>query len=266
MIMMMTAGMDLAVSPANDYWKRGRRFAASLLGASMVLKWDPVQTREARRMVVNMVRDPTRYQLWLEQASTCVSVRLAFGKNLPGAEEAEYHTHRITARMGEIERLGLPGAYLVDAIPALMYLPEWMAPFKREAKRLHEAESSYFYGLFQEAIEKFHRGAAEIPPSFARSWAEKEDHYDLQWKEAAYVISTLYGGGSGTTSFAMQSYCLAMCHFPEWQRRLREEIEHVVGPDRAPDLNDFGNLPIVRAVSKEVLRWRPVVPIGKFSI
>ncbi|QKX58214.1 uncharacterized protein TRUGW13939_05335 [Talaromyces rugulosus] len=225
MITMMTGGMDLAITaikakpcngichqtdrrPSNDYWRRGRKFAASVLGSNMVPKWDPVQAREATRMVVDMVCDPTRYQFWLERASTCASVRLTFGKNLPGAEEAEYHTQRITERMHEIERI------------------------------------------------------AENPPSFARFWSEKDDHYNLEWREAAYVIATLHGGGSGTTLSTMQSYCLAMCHFPEWQKRLHDEIEQVVGSERAPNLDDIGNLPIVRAVSKELLRWRPVVPIG----
>jgi hypothetical protein len=89
----------------------------------------------------------------------------------------------------------------------MMNLPERVAPFKQEAKKLHDADSSYFYGLFQEVIEKFQTG----PPSFAKSWSEKDDHYNLKWKEAAWVIATLYVGGSGTTSF-------------EWQRRLHEKL------------------------------------------
>ncbi|KAJ9630031.1 hypothetical protein H2204_008835 [Knufia peltigerae] len=164
------------------------------------------------------------------------------------------------SRMHTLERVGSPGLYLVDFLPILMYLPEWLAPFKQQAKKLHEIESSYFYSLFREAEDKYRNAIAEDPPSFARQWLSKDDGYGLTWKEACYVVATLYGGGSGTTSLTMQNYCLAVCHFPEWQERLHDEVEKVVGPGRVPEFTDWGQLPLVRAFAKELLRWRPVVP------
>ena len=265
MVGLITGGGDLVVSSFNDYWRRGRKFATAMTNATISTEWEPLQAREARRMVVDMARDSSKYQLWLERVATTVSVRQGFGKDLVNADDAEYHTNKIISRMHELEKAGVPGAYLVHTIPALMLLPDWLAPFKRTAKRLYENESSYFYGLFQEATGRFKNGHPESPPSFARRWLEKEDRYDLTWKEAGYVIATLYGGGSGTSSFTMQNYCLAMCHYPEWQEKLHNEIEKVVGPDRVPGFEDWAALPIVRAVSKELLRWRPVVPASMIA-
>jgi len=43
-----------------------------------------------------------------------------------------------------IERVASPGAYLVDILPSLIYLPFFPASFKREAARLHPDELDLF--------------------------------------------------------------------------------------------------------------------------
>jgi cytochrome P450 len=141
-------------------------------------------------------------------------------------------------------------------------VPDWLAPFKQEGKILHEQEYSYFLGLLADARKVKEEGQPEDPPSFARSYLDKTEYWNLSNFEAAYTIGTLYGGGSGTTSSSMQTYCLAMCHYPEWQNRLQEEIDQVVGNEQIPRFDHMPHLPTVRAVLKEILRWRPVVTGG----
>jgi cytochrome P450 len=58
------------------------------------------------------------------------------------------------------------------------------------------------------------------------------------------------------------SFMLAMVHHPEWQRRLQQEIDAVVGNSRLPNFDDIPRLPTVRAIIKETLRWRPVTAGG----
>jgi cytochrome P450 len=49
---------------------------------------------------------------------------------------------------------------------------------------------------------------------------------------------------------------------PEVFEKAQEEIDRVVGRNRQPDFGDMDNLPYVEAICQEVLRWRPVIPIG----
>lgn len=49
---------------------------------------------------------------------------------------------------------------------------------------------------------------------------------------------------------------------PDVQRRAQVEIDHVVGKDRLPTIEDQKALPYTMAVIKEVLRFVPVVPTG----
>ncbi|EEB91183.1 hypothetical protein MPER_10497, partial [Moniliophthora perniciosa FA553] len=57
---------------------------------------------------------------------------------------------------------------------------------------------------------------------------------------------------------------LAMVRFPETQRKAQEELDNVVGRTRIPTLDDMENLPYLRAIVKEALRWRSPAPMGVF--
>ncbi|RBQ73521.1 hypothetical protein FVER14953_20448 [Fusarium verticillioides] len=99
-------------------------------------------------------------------------------------------------------------------MPFLANLPEALAPFKKEGRRLHEEELSLFRELqsdVRHALEKDYD-----TQSFTRTFLENRDSYQLSDDEGAYVIGTLFEAGSGTTAAAMMPYCLTMCHFLEW--------------------------------------------------
>ena len=64
------------------------------------------------------------------------------------------------------------------------------------------------------------------------------------------------------TSTSMKVFVLAMVLYPEVMRKAQAEIDAVVGHDRPPTFEDWDNLPYIRAIVKEVLRWRPVTPLG----
>lgn len=53
-----------------------------------------------------------------------------------------------------------------------------------------------------------------------------------------------------------------MTKYPEVLKKAQEQIDAVVGDDRSPVWNDYGNLPYIAACVKEAMRWRPVVPLA----
>lgn len=53
-----------------------------------------------------------------------------------------------------------------------------------------------------------------------------------------------------------------MVLYPDVQKKAREEIDRVVGPNRLPTFSDRKNLPYIEALIKEVHRWNPVAPLG----
>ena len=56
-------------------------------------------------------------------------------------------------------------------------------------------------------------------------------------------------------------WTLAMLAYPEAQARGHAELDAVIGRTRLPTFADYPHLPYIRAMVKELLRWRPLSPI-----
>jgi len=76
------------------------------------------------------------------------------------------------------------------------------------------------------------------------------------------VLNHHSSAGSETTSATLTWWALAMIAFPEVQRKAQAELDAVVGRHRLPTFSDAPRLPYLSAVIKEILRWRPMVPLG----
>jgi cytochrome P450 len=76
-----------------------------------------------------------------------------------------------------------------------------------------------------------------------------------------HVVGLMAIAGALTIGSPIQSFLLAMCHYPEWQQRLQAEVDGVLA-GRCPQWEDRARMPLLRAVVKEVIRWRPPVPTG----
>ena len=53
-----------------------------------------------------------------------------------------------------------------------------------------------------------------------------------------------------------------MAMFPDVQRAAQAELDRIVGQDRLPEYDDLEHMPYIRAVSMEVMRWLPVLPLS----
>lgn len=206
-------------------------------------------------MLYDLLRNPDHYEVWFHRYASGLIFRIGYGKAIRTGEEE--HAQRILQVVHTVERIASPGSYLVDSLSFLKYLPEWMAPFKREGRHLHEIELNLFRTLLRDVqadTEQVNGGAGSLAPSFACTWLENKGSFGLTEDEAAYVLGTLFEAGSGTTAAAMMSFILTMVLFPQWQQAMCDELERTVG-DRMPEFEDVPNLPVCRAVIKEVLRW-----------
>ncbi|ESK96519.1 cytochrome p450 [Moniliophthora roreri MCA 2997] len=84
----------------------------------------------------------------------------------------------------------------------------------------------------------------------------------LSDKLLAYNAGTVLEAGSDTTASTMQSFILFMISHPHVLKKLREEIDSVVGNERMPEFEDQENLPYLVACIKETLRRRPPAVMG----
>ncbi|EMC98011.1 hypothetical protein BAUCODRAFT_49145, partial [Baudoinia panamericana UAMH 10762] len=242
--------------PYGETWRSVRKLINNMTNVNVSAAYSSLQEEESLRAIVDLIRQPEDYEKWLERYSASLILRLAYSKTVRTGDEEV--VKRIINVVNNVERVASPGAYLVDSIPALMYLPSWLAPFKREGMALHKEEIDLFRTLLQEGTAASN---TQTQPNFCGQWERGKQNYKLSDDHAAYAIGTLFEAGSGTTSVATMSFILAMTLHPEEFRKLQQEVDEVT-PDRLPHLSDMPKLPRVRAVAKETLRWRPVTAGG----
>jgi hypothetical protein len=62
------------------------------------------------------------------------------------------------------------------------------------------------------------------------------------------------------------SFFVAALLRPEIQTIAQKELDAVTRRERLPTFEDRSRLPFVDAICKEILRWRPVVPMGELLL
>jgi len=75
-----------------------------------------------------------------------------------------------------------------------------------------------------------------------------------------WISGTVYGAGVGTVQGVLRRLIYIMITQPDIQKRAQAEIDGVTEGRRLPTFDDANSLPYLRAVIKECLRWRALLP------
>ncbi|KAM0352989.1 hypothetical protein ACHAPU_001874 [Fusarium lateritium] len=164
--------------------------------------------------------------------------------------------------MDDFAKSGAPGAFLVDVLPFLRYVPDWMpgTSFKRLARQW----SAELEDLIEKpyAFVKYQHSLGKQDNSFATQLLEAGDSTAEEKLTNKWSAASLYAAGADTTVSSLACFFLAMMIYPEVQRKAQEEIDRVIGDKRLPATSDRSNMPYLDAMVKEVLRWHPIAPMG----
>ncbi|KAE8731180.1 putative Cytochrome P450 [Hibiscus syriacus] len=83
----------------------------------------------------------------------------------------------------------------------------------------------------------------------------------ISMKDIKSFLLDIFMAGTDTSSSAMQWAMGELINKPKALKKLREEIDSVVRPDRVVKESDIPNLPYLRAVIRETLRLHPSAPL-----
>lgn len=100
---------------------------------------------------------------------------------------------------------------------------------------------------------------------YLKEMSDKEEGDIKHWFSEEQLVMTLWDilfpsamAVTATMGFSVQ----LLLHHPQYQDRVHQEIEQVVGKSRLPTLDDRKNLPFTEAVLKEVMRWQTLTPLA----
>lgn len=237
-----------------DTWRRQRKFNTMALLEARKVDFHGIIEFESKRLIVQLLqrtpKDCCNYGDFLEDFAASVACTLSYG--------APIHSEAFAKNANDFIYALSPAGAVANIFKPLSLLPSWLSPGKRLEQRRHAEE----WGLFSKLMEivKKNSNSGRLEASQSATLFSKGASFDE--KEATYILGGLTTISIITITSPLRSFVLAMVLHPSWQTAASKEIDRVCG-NRMPTQSDSPSLPVLRAIIKETLRWRPVTPLGE---
>ncbi|KAI9441785.1 cytochrome P450 [Lactarius indigo] len=275
-------GVDwiLPIVRKGKYWRDGRKLLdRSLRPGETALRLSMIEEK-TRIFLSQLLSKPKDFREHVDQLQGKLIMHLAYGYDLKENDDILVPAMRTSEIMS---RLSLPGAALVNNFPFLQRLPSWVPFFKYEplASECRElglrmknepmdfVKNSMRDGTAVPSLASEFLQDAELLSGPERQWAEEVITNTLGSMFQGEFIACLSGANAHSahrkhqpTVSTMSSLFLALVLYPEVQKRAQEELDSVISRDRLPTYDDKPRLPYIEAMSKELLRWHMVAPMG----
>jgi cytochrome P450 len=236
-----------------------RKLTHNLLNISSARSYVPYQMLENRQMLYEILHEPDNVLYAIRRYTNSLTTAMTFGWRTHSNDDPKLQ--QLFSGFEQFAILNQTGtAALIDFYPFLKYLPDFVLPAQAKARELHRIEKDLYVGHWMKAKESIKNGTAK--PCFCVDLARSQAAEGFDDSQAGYISGTVLEAGSDTTASTAYAFVQAMLLFPEVQRKAKEEIERVVGPNRLPTMEDEKDLQYIRGIIKESLRWMPTTILG----
>ncbi|KAG2114148.1 cytochrome P450 [Suillus discolor] len=251
-----------------DEWRLCRRLLHQTYRPDSALKFRPMQIKQAREMIVNLIDDPQNYHSHFATFSSSVAMSATYGYQTISRDDPLVRLVENAVAIG-FQVNNPENAILLKTFPFLLKLPDWCwgSSIKRDARtstnRMREMADVPFQYAQDHMAENSALGQLSMVAENLQR-IEQQDQTSRSLFEGALkkAATTAIVGSYETTTSVLMVFALAMVSYPGVQKRAQAEIDSVVGRNRLPAFEDRASLPYVESVLRETLRWQPVGPIG----
>ncbi|KAJ7894417.1 cytochrome P450 [Mycena olivaceomarginata] len=259
-------GWDFAIGTFS-FRRQHRRLFHEEFNIDAQRQYHPQERAAIHALLWGLLRDSGDVKEHFRHMTAALVMNVTYGINVLPSNDP--YIRLAEDAMHAISIAGVPGAFLVDTIPVLKYVPSWVpgAGFQRKARAWKKITRDMYEAPFAEAKRRM--GMGDATPSFtSRSLRTvDESNKDVNVKATLEEVvkataANVYSAGSDTTASVLETFVLGMLANPEAQKRAQAEIDSVVGHGNLPDFVDQPALPYVSAIVKETLRWKNVTPIA----
>ncbi|KAJ2926944.1 hypothetical protein H1R20_g10149, partial [Candolleomyces eurysporus] len=252
---------------SNPWWKRQRKFFHQTYTASIIPEYQPIIRRHVHRLLGDLLSTPGHQ--YSHSALGAILLNIAYGFD-PKSKDDPYIAEALKVTYA-FQVAVLPGAFLVDHIPLLKYVPAWMpgAGFKRWAEYYRKATHNAQNRPFDFSMDGMKRNEVQpcamtkvvesLPGSDDPKYAEVKDNL-------LSFLGVSYFAGVDSTNGVLSKFIMAMAMYPEIQEKAQAELDRVIGTDRLPDFGDREDLIYLKALIIETMRWHQVLPLGILHI
>ncbi|KAI9445943.1 cytochrome P450 [Lactarius indigo] len=261
---MMEVDWLFLLTRVGNGWRQGRRLLDRSLRPGATALHRQMIEEKTRVFLGQLLATPNGFREHIDLLQGNLIMRLTYGCDLKENDDILIPPRRTGKIMSQF---ALPGAALVNHLPFLRRLPSWVPWFRYEplvsecrelAQRMRNEPINF--------VKNFMRDGTAVP-SLATEYVQEADRLrglerQQMVKTIEEVLGTLLQAGSDTTVSSISSLFLAIVLYPEVQKRAQAELDSVISRDRLPTYEDKPRLPYIEAISRELIRWRMVTPLG----
>jgi hypothetical protein len=226
------------------------------------IKYQVVQDYESKQVLRDLLDHPESFYIINKRYSASVIMLVSYGYRVRSFEDPL--VMKIYSVLDNLTEMTAPGAHAVDSFPSLKFLPQCMlGNWYNHGKKIFAHDSKIWLEFWDRLKKEVDAGTAQ--PSFCRDfYLSNPEKHGIDDLLAAYTCGGLIEAGSETTATTLNNWMLAMTLNPKVYLKAQAEMDAIVGMTRLPQWTDEQKLPYLRAMVKEVLRWRPVNKFGMF--
>ncbi|KAL7749461.1 hypothetical protein RI367_005015 [Sorochytrium milnesiophthora] len=280
-------GRNLGMAPPGEYWRKLRRAAHKVLAPGALDSLDHALDKESREFLAHILKESAEPRRPIDMSpqypffTTNIILGKALGMRFQSLDDPQYlHLMKVVKDIFEIMAVGGLYDYFPVELPdgsERVWWSKWMykgllavlaRPKMQRVKHLkRELQDNFLLPHLleiQQQVEQQQKSDSDAQDScYAEEMIRNKDELELSLRDIMLFLQDLVLGGVDTTSATLEWAALLLCRHPDVQRKAHDEIAQVTnGCTRLPDLKDMTAMPYVRALIKEVLRYKPVGPLG----
>ncbi|KZT54938.1 cytochrome P450 [Calocera cornea HHB12733] len=256
MAVYMLRHIVFTLEPYNDRWRRCRRVSHEVFNIRASENYRSLYEEETKSLIKDLAHiDPLLLGKRLTQFSGTLTYRAMYGSDA-GGDNTDEKIHKVWEMVEALGDAMSPATFIINLIPALGIIPESLSKWKQYGTKYFTEGTRFLMDMAEPGL----RGKSQS--GFVASCVRMRDKVEgISDEEIAWTSFALYGAGVETTPYTLHWFILAMVLYPEVFRKVQAEIDSVSGGS-APTFESRDQMPYLRAVMKETLRWRPVLPVG----
>ncbi|KAJ6585054.1 cytochrome P450 [Mycena capillaripes] len=243
MIELIGWDFNVGLMPLGDRWRQHRRMFQKFFRRDISRNYRPIQIKKVQALLQGLLATPEDFRELLKTVAAAVIMSTIYGYDIEPSND-----RFVAISENAVKKLSdsfFPGAAVVNTFPILRYLPSWFpgAGFQRFAAECRKLTGEMQQAPFEFVKQNMRDGVDS--KSVVAQLLEAGQARQLSDEQAIQEMAA--------TGYAVH---------PDVQKKAQIEIDTVIGNHRLPEFEDRPLLPFVEALYREVMRWKPVLPLG----
>ncbi|KAF7314436.1 Cytochrome P450 [Mycena kentingensis (nom. inval.)] len=259
MIGFMGWGFNMGFMQYGDKWRTYRRLMHQFFKKEATAYYRPIQRAKIHDMLRQVLATPADFRDHIRTEAAAIIMASVYGYDVKPVKD-EF------VRIAEdaVARLGVGVFSPINMAPWVRFLPGWLpgcgfqkflSDTRAVVKKMKEVPYEWAKANMLQGID-----STSVVAKMLETGQGQAGSVDEEMCQA--VAGLAYAAGADTTVSAISTLFLVLAMHPEVQKRAQADIDAVVGPNRLPDFSDRPRLPYIDAIYREILRWRPILPLS----